>query len=144
MSTLGRERRTLGAQAIALLDALEDALATARRDGRAGDPLFRQEYAALWSRVRLLRFTWLRAVSDPADGASAAMAVLKLASSELQRDVAALGATVHGPALVAGDDAAAWQHRLLSAPGQRLAGGTSEIQRNLLAERSLGLPRGPR
>ena len=38
----------------------------------------------------------------------------------------------------------AWTEHLLGAPGYRIAGGTDEIQRNILAERVLGLPREPR
>jgi alkylation response protein AidB-like acyl-CoA dehydrogenase len=143
VSTLGRERVTLGAQAVTLLDALEAMLHVARARGVSGDAVFRQRYAQAWSRVRLLRVTWLRALSHDGGVATPAMSVLKLASSELQRDVAALG-DILGPALVAGDDDEGWRHRLLAAPGQRIAGGTSEIQRNIIAERALGLPKGPR
>jgi alkylation response protein AidB-like acyl-CoA dehydrogenase len=38
----------------------------------------------------------------------------------------------------------AWSEHLLGAPGYRIAGGTEEIQRNIVAERILGLPREPR
>ena len=38
----------------------------------------------------------------------------------------------------------AWTEHVLGAPGYRIAGGTDEIQRNILAERVLGLPREPR
>jgi alkylation response protein AidB-like acyl-CoA dehydrogenase len=38
----------------------------------------------------------------------------------------------------------AWSEHLLGAPGYRIAGGTEEIQRNIIAERVLGLPREPR
>jgi alkylation response protein AidB-like acyl-CoA dehydrogenase len=38
----------------------------------------------------------------------------------------------------------AWSEHLLGAPGNRIAGGTEEIQRNIIAERVLGLPREPR
>jgi alkylation response protein AidB-like acyl-CoA dehydrogenase len=37
-----------------------------------------------------------------------------------------------------------WSEHLLGAPGYRIAGGTEEIQRNIVAERILGLPREPR
>jgi alkylation response protein AidB-like acyl-CoA dehydrogenase len=36
-----------------------------------------------------------------------------------------------------------WREHLLGAPGYRLAGGTDQIQRNIIAERVLGLPREP-
>jgi alkylation response protein AidB-like acyl-CoA dehydrogenase len=38
----------------------------------------------------------------------------------------------------------AWTEHVLGAPGYRLAGGTDEIQRNIIGERVLGLPREPR
>jgi len=41
-------------------------------------------------------------------------------------------------------DSFAWTEHVLGAPGYRLAGGTDEIQRNIIGERVLGLPREPR
>jgi alkylation response protein AidB-like acyl-CoA dehydrogenase len=38
----------------------------------------------------------------------------------------------------------AWSEHLLGAPGYRVAGGTDEVQRNIIGERVLGLPREPR
>lgn len=38
----------------------------------------------------------------------------------------------------------AWSEHVLGAPGYRIAGGTDEIQHNIIAERVLGLPREPR
>ena len=52
-----------------------------------------------------------------------------------------------GPRLAAGTGEPgtfAWSEHLLGAPGYRIAGGTEEIQRNIIAERVLGLPREPR
>lgn len=142
MSTLGRERLSLGAQAVALLDSIERL--RARRPERFADPVVRQMWAGLWIRIRLLRMTWLRAVSNPGPSGDQAIAVLKLMASELQRDVAAHATEVLGAAVQAGPDVDAFRQRFLAAPGARLAGGTSEIQRNILGERVLGLPREPR
>ena len=47
-------------------------------------------------------------------------------------------------AVLAGDDApdaGAWQHAYLSVQARRIYGGSNEIQRNIIAERDLGLPR---
>jgi alkylation response protein AidB-like acyl-CoA dehydrogenase len=41
-------------------------------------------------------------------------------------------------------DTFAWTEHLLGAPGYRIAGGSDEIQRNIIGERGLGLPREPR
>jgi alkylation response protein AidB-like acyl-CoA dehydrogenase len=142
-SMLGRERLTLGAHAVGYRRAL-DRLRTLARDTGQETRLFRQRWAALASRVFLLRATWIRALSGDADPGGPAMATLKVLSTELQRDVSLLAEGVLGPALIAGDSAAEWAARLLVAPGARIAGGTSEIQRNILAERVLGLPREPR
>ena len=142
VSMLGRERLTLGANAIGYRRALDELRAAARENGVADDPVFRQRWAQLWSRVFLLRATWILALSSGADPTGPRMALLKVLSTEIQRDLALLPEDVFGSALVAGDAAAAWANRLLAAPGARLAGGTSEVQRNIISERVLGLPRG--
>lgn len=142
MSTLGRERLSLGAQAVALRGTLDRL-----RDGwprRFEDAVVRQDWTALWTRTRLLRLTWLRAVSNPGPSGEPAIAVLKLMASELQRDLSVLAMHVLGPDAQAADDSSGLRQRFLAAPGARLAGGTSEIQRNILGERILGLPREPK
>jgi alkylation response protein AidB-like acyl-CoA dehydrogenase len=142
MSTLDRERLSLGAQAVALLDWLE----RLRSDlpGRLNDPNIRQAWIGLWNRIRLLRMTWLRAVNTTGPDADSAIAVLKVVASELQRDVASHAVDYLGMFAQAGDDRGAHRQRFLAASRATIAGGTSEIQRNILGERILDLPRGPR
>ena len=74
-------------------------------------------------------------------GADPRMApVSKLANSELGYDEVAVGTSLRGAdAMLAGTETEAF----LYAPGMRIAGGTSEIQRNIIGERVLGLPREP-
>ena len=75
------------------------------------------------------------AAAGPAAASSA-----KLLRTELEFDIEVLLSTLRGPeALLAGPAT----DRFLYAPGMRIAGGTSEIQRNIIAERVLGLPREP-
>lgn len=142
MSTLGRERLSLGAQAVGLLNSLERIRSESFQ--KMSDPIVRQAWTSLWIRVRLLRTTWLRGVSVSGPASDSAIAVLKLLASELQRDVTSYAVGVLGMSAQAGDYGETFRQQFLAAPGASLAGGTSEIQRNILGERILGLPRGPR
>lgn len=139
LSILGRERRMLGSVAIGLgrmLDELKPLLP------EAGG--LRARWAELDQRVELLRWTWFRLLSD-ADPASSAsdprMSILKLVSSKLQQEVPALAADILGEEFVHGDTGRVWRERHLTAYAATIAGGTSEIQRSILAERVLGLPK---
>jgi alkylation response protein AidB-like acyl-CoA dehydrogenase len=141
LSVLGRERRMLGAVAIGLGAALAEIRQLAEQRDLA-DALFKARWASLWGRVQLLRWTWFRLLSGRGDTATdPRMSVLKLTSSELQQQVAGLGADVLGPEFVAGRSGERWRHAFLASHGATIAGGTSEIQRNILGERVLGLPR---
>ncbi|MCU1454716.1 MAG: acyl-CoA dehydrogenase [Acidimicrobiales bacterium] len=137
LSTLGSERLTLGAQAVALLAHLESLLPLV--GDRYAD---RMEAVSLLSRIRLLRVGFQRLLATGRPLSDPSFSMLKVWATEIQRDLARFGVGVTGPAAVAyeGDvpNAAA---QFLAQPGQTIAGGTSEIQRNILAERVLGLPR---
>ena len=103
---------------------------------------FRRRWAELWSLVQLLRWTWFRLLSSAKDSATdPRMSVLKLTSSELQQEVAGFGADVLGRDFLVGGAGEPWRHAFLASHGATLAGGTSEVQRNILGERVLGLPR---
>ncbi|HEX9831918.1 MAG TPA: acyl-CoA dehydrogenase family protein [Mycobacterium sp.] len=145
MMTLGRERLTLGCQAVAMF-RLREQMVGAARDRGLFDPVLARSMARIWARMWLLRFTWQRAI-DVGDLASPAFSVLKLMTSETDRDLADLATDVLGTdACVApassGD--ARIVHAMLVGRAQTILGGTSEIQRNILGERVLGLPREPR
>ncbi|MFN0030256.1 MAG: acyl-CoA dehydrogenase family protein [Acidimicrobiales bacterium] len=116
----------------------------ADRLGAAPDPVVRQQVAAAVTRDHLARWgaARLQAAPHPA-GAS----MLKLAGSDAIWRLAQDAASVLGPDVAAdggGWGRYAWSGLVLGAHSQRIAGGTDEIQRNLIAERGLGLPREPR
>ncbi|MGZ4676733.1 MAG: acyl-CoA dehydrogenase family protein [Acidimicrobiia bacterium] len=101
------------------------------------DPVGRQELAALWSRASALGAMGAR--QGPI--ASVLSSLAKLGSTELLFDTAELAADRAGAyAMLEGREV----DGLLGAPGARIAGGTSQIQRNIIGERILGLPKEPR
>ena len=117
--------------------------------GRLDDPVVRQRIARVVTSERILE--WVRdryAGGTLCAGHPAAGSLMKLIGGSLEQDCAELIADVAGPAGQAwrtddrdGDIAA---HDLNATRQARIAGGTHEIQHNLLGERVLGLPREPR
>jgi alkylation response protein AidB-like acyl-CoA dehydrogenase len=133
MSALTNERGYIGASGISLQRRLDAMLAM------GGDlaPIERQALVELWSRGTSLWAMGRR--QGPV--ASVLGSVAKLGTTELMFDLAVLRAEMAGPAaMLDGPDA----HGLVTAPGTRIAGGTSEIQRNIIGERILGLPKEPK
>jgi alkylation response protein AidB-like acyl-CoA dehydrogenase len=73
--------------------------------------------------------------------ASTAASLMKLGITEMMFDTAMLRGDLSGmSSLIEGSDALG----MLAAPGGRIAGGTSQVQRNIIGERLLGLPREPK
>lgn len=111
------------------------------------DPLVRQHVARLETIYRLGRLLVLREVLGQAPtGFSAAT---KTVCTEHQQRVAAFCVQVMGPSAQASDSGLPGlpqrvARNMIYAPAYTLMGGTTEILRNIVAERTLGLPRGPR
>ncbi len=142
MFTLGRERLTLGSQAVSMFKQ-HARMAQAARDRGLLDPVLARSLTRLWTKMWLLRATWQRAV-ERGDLASPAFSVLKLMTSETDRDLGDLATDVLGTDACAHSDDNDLVHSMLVGRAQTILGGTSEIQRNVLGERVLGLPKEPR
>jgi alkylation response protein AidB-like acyl-CoA dehydrogenase len=148
-ATLGFERTASGQGTRRKGGTFEDLLRLARRLGKSGDPVVRQQLADVYVRTQLRAATTERvaraAAAGEAPGPAASIGKL-VASANLMR-VAEVASALLGGRIAADTgepDAFAWTEHLLGAPGYRLAGGTDEIQRNIIGERVLGLPREPR
>jgi alkylation response protein AidB-like acyl-CoA dehydrogenase len=132
MSALTNERGYIGSAGVGLQRRL-DAL---RSTGRDLDPTGRQELASLWTRGTTLWAMGRR--QGPV--ASVLSSIAKLGTTELLFDTADFRTgTAGADGMLVGPET----EGLLGAPGARIAGGTSQIQRNIIGERILGLPKEP-
>jgi alkylation response protein AidB-like acyl-CoA dehydrogenase len=152
LAMLANERVAIGAggssQSLSS-DGYGSVLRLARASGRTDDPVVRQELAELYVLERILALLGMRIrealVSGRAPGPEGSVA--KLAATILGKQSASLGMALAGAGGLAwsdadergGDPASAF----LFAPMLGIAGGTTEIQKNIIGERVLGLPKDP-
>ncbi len=141
MGTLTFERgvSTLGQQ-IRYARELSGIAALAQRNGAADDPLIRERLARAWVGLRAMRSYALATMDVEHVGQDN---VSKLLWANWHRDLGELAMDVMGKAgLVAPDgDFDEWQRLFLFSRADTIYGGSNEIQRNIIAERVLGLPR---
>lgn len=135
--------------------ALDELLETARRTLRNGrpateDPLIRQKLAQAFIEVEILRLSTYRSITQLQRGQRPGPegSLDKLFWSELNQRLYELALEILGPygQLVKGSkwavDSGRWSHDFLRSRADTIAGGTSEIMRNIIGERVLGLPKG--
>ena len=141
MTTLANERTFMGGNRANVFAQL---VALARRHGVVDDPVIRQGLAASFARAEVVRYTGLRirtAVTHRRPPGPESMILKLFAGWNMKRNTE-LALAIQGAAGMVAD--AAFQPMFLQAPSLRIAGGSDEIQRNLLGERALGLPPEPR
>jgi alkylation response protein AidB-like acyl-CoA dehydrogenase len=142
LTTLMNERAGLGfTLQIRLRQLLDDLVAVAAERGLLDDPRYADELADLHARCEAIRLMAWKGLTDverygqPGPEGS----LVKWLWSETSQRVTQLAADIVGPeALTAGTG---WSYELLRARGNTIEGGTTEILKNIVAERVLGMPR---
>ncbi len=153
---LGHERDSLGNPDITLgrLNALIDLMRTETIDGQRliDNPVFRDRLMQIQGRVMALRANDLRVLSARVNRQDARLArmIVKLQGTELRHDLEGLAIDAMGELGLAYEDNpylrdhGSWQSQYMFYLGLIIGGGTSQIQKNIISERGLEMPREPK
>jgi alkylation response protein AidB-like acyl-CoA dehydrogenase len=149
LTCLGFERDHSSGGGGSMGGGMKRVFATAEHFGLTRDPLIRQVLADLYIHQKLSQYTNRRAAAamkaGQTPGPEGSLSKL-MWTANMKRVSDAMGRLL-GPRLVADSGewgTYAWSEQVLGAPGYRIAGGSDEIQRNIIGERVLGLPAEPR
>jgi alkylation response protein AidB-like acyl-CoA dehydrogenase len=152
-ATLFHERNMLGSTTRTQL-MMQNLIRLARSHRRYGkpaaeDPLIRQKLADLLTRVEAMKYHSYRQLTDTIKGRSPGIAAMvnKLVGTELNHDICALALEIlnsyaplnRGTAHVI--DNGTWAYEFMFTLGLIIGGGTSQIQKNIISERGLGMPK---
>jgi alkylation response protein AidB-like acyl-CoA dehydrogenase len=142
LTTLMNERAGLGfALQIRLRQLLDDTIAVAAERGLIDDPLIRDELAELNIRCESIRLLAWKGLTDverygqPGPEGS----LVKWLWSDTNQRLTQLAVDIVGPAALT--SGTTWSYEFLRARGNTIEGGTTEVLKNIVAERVLGLPR---
>ncbi len=142
MTTLLNERMAIGG--IERWFSWDELAEHARQNHQHLEPVLRDELARLYVESKSLELLNARVTTKLGHGMipAAESSVMKLAMARVLTRAGDLGLRLAGPDALRGRGP--WQQRFLTSPSMHIAGGTDEIQKNVVAERVLGLPREPR
>jgi alkylation response protein AidB-like acyl-CoA dehydrogenase len=150
LTTLMNERVAIGAGSPS--GGFRNLLKLARETKRRGRPALedssvRQKLADFWVKQQGLKYTGFRTLSALSQGKVPGPegSIGKAVGAPMVQDLAAFAVELQGPLGATRDHAASvhealWQNMWLGVPGMRVAGGTDEILKNIIAERVLRLP----
>jgi alkylation response protein AidB-like acyl-CoA dehydrogenase len=152
MTTLGFERGSSATvQYLGFEKEYWELVETARKHGRTSEPLIRQQLAWAYTQVQLMKFSGLRTLAQLAAGKQPGpeASLVKLFWSEYWRRVGEIAVGIEGSEALLrpeGDNYPSdhWQDVFLASRAGTIYAGSNEIQRNIIGERVLGLPKEPR
>ncbi len=148
MALLGFERgaSTLGQQMI-FANEVNEIIKLAKENGKARDPIIRQRIAKAYAGLKIMRFSALRMLSTAESGEMSAEAYIsKIYWASWHRDLGELAMDVMGSdaEVMANGEFNALQKMFLFSRADTIYAGTNQIQRNIISERALGMPKEPR
>ena len=149
MGTLAFERggSTLGQQYL-FAKEFEQVIAAAKETGASKDPLIRQRLADAWIGLKVMRVNALRMLEHQGADLNREALISKLYWSNWHRDLGKLAMDILGPdaELIDGSpyELTPMQKWYLFARADTIYAGSNQIQRNIIGERGLGLPKEPR
>jgi len=151
MGTLASERVGTSGLSVSMRIELDNLIATARAENPAAldDPQIRERIARVWTQLELTRLLNARALSKVLKGEKnwPEVPLAKLQWSYLSQPIAELGVDVLGPTAVlakGGPDAidkGHWTHNYLWQRYTSIGAGTTEVQKNIIADRAIRMPR---
>ena len=138
-ATLANERGGVAVLQLQLRKRIAGLIDDAQAAGRTSDPRVRDRLARVWSSGEVLRFLADRSIGRAAAGdpPGPESSIIKIAWSNTGQLTAEIAFEVLGVGALNGP----WVDRLASARAMSIAGGTTEVNRTIVAERVLGLPR---
>lgn len=151
MTTLGNERGgSATTQHLRYQREVRDLIELTKKLGKNNDPVVRRNVAWAHTHVQLMRYNGLRLLAKMAQKREPGpeSSVSKLFSTEYHQRLCEFVMDMLGPESVAvggenGREAQRWQRSFMGSRGPTIYAGTSEVQRNIIGERVLGLPKEP-
>jgi alkylation response protein AidB-like acyl-CoA dehydrogenase len=139
-TTLAHERAGVAKLHLALRRGIRELVEAARANGRADDPVIRQQLARVYLEAEYLKLLADRAISGQLHGRPTGPegSVAKLVWADVQNHLAEAASAVHGADGWTGDNGI----RRVSVRSASIAGGTTQVNKNIVAQRVLGMPRG--
>jgi alkylation response protein AidB-like acyl-CoA dehydrogenase len=140
MTTLSHERAGVARLHLSLSNRLDKLMADAEGRAALSDPVIRDRLMALYARIACMRWTTtreLQAVGQGRQPSPTMGSIAKLMWSLTEQTLAELAVDLLGLEALSGP----WAKNLASSRQSTIAGGTTEINRNILGEHGLGLPR---
>jgi hypothetical protein len=139
MTTLSFERAGVARLHLSLSRRLDDLLADPRAVAGRKDPMLRDRLARVYGSIRVMRHLTERSLADSSEAAGALGSLAKLSWANCDQELGNLAVDLIGPAGLGGEDR--WADNFLAVRQASIAGGTTEINKNIVGEHVLGLPR---